>query len=359
MLEQRLYRIILATAFLMSVVSLVGNLIAGFPILLNVKWFVLAAISAFAFLYQWRRGQIEWPQKLFFIFVILFFLPFAYMQSGGSANNTLGYEFLILISLTYLFKGRWRLTLVLLHIVVFMGMATIEYLKPEWIEVYSRHTQYVDRVIQIPLLMLASFFIIKLFADAYDKNKEMQKTYSAELEKANEQLLFLANYDELTGLYNRRAFNLKLDQFCKRRNEVTDAHSPAYIVLIDLDNFKKINDTKGHLTGDAVLSEFGKVLLSAVKPPHIVSRWGGDEFSLIFFGEEEKLLNLVKLLKSQYETITEKHGVASGLSVGAVGWECPSEALDVLIAADQALYESKVSSNRQIVISTVLEKKCF
>ena len=347
MLERKLYQIILITAFSMSVISLTGNVIIGFPIQINIKWIVLISVSLVAFLIQRCNKGLEIDRKIFFIFMILFFLPFGYIDSGGSANNALGYEFLILISISYLFKGAWRLVLIGLHILVFMVMATIEYMRPEWIKVYSAHSQYIDRIVQIPLIMLVSFAIIKLFADAYDRHKEAQKKYSAELERANERLRYLANYDDLTGLYNRRAFNQRLDQLYID-HQIED--QAIHVVLIDLDAFKMINDTKGHIVGDAVLSNFGKVLLQALTPEHVVCRWGGDEFSVLFFGDVSALNAAIRVLQDNYRQIVQEYEVRSALSVGAVLWDPLSSPLEILIKADQALYASKADSSEKIII---------
>jgi len=135
------------------------------------------------------------------------------------------------------------------------------------IAVYSGWNQFLDRMIQIPLLLLASFLIILRFANEY--------------ERVNQKLDVFANFDELTGLFNRRMFNKAMEE------TIEDSKEPIHLALLDLDNFKKVNDKYGHYVGDEVLIELSGLLQKIFGfDKHIVSRWGGDEFAIIYYGEK-------------------------------------------------------------------------
>ena len=113
-------------------------------------------------------------------------------------------------------------------------------------------------------------------------NKVLDKTqdYFGELKEKREYINFLANHDPLTELPNRRKFMDKLKDELRIENE-------GAVLLLDLDNFKDINDTLGHLYGDKVLKKISKKLIELESKKIFVSRFGGDEFLILIRGEAE------------------------------------------------------------------------
>lgn len=99
-----------------------------------------------------------------------------------------------------------------------------------------------------------------------------------QLNAKNEQLDKLSKTDRLTGLYNRMHLD---DSMLYEVNRSERYNSPLSIILLDIDNFKHINDTHGHQTGDIVLSEFSRLLMRNVRITDIAGRWGGEEFIVI------------------------------------------------------------------------------
>lgn len=106
----------------------------------------------------------------------------------------------------------------------------------------------------------------------------------------------LAITDDLTGIYNRNAYNLYMD-----RNRVDVKHKSRGIILFDIDDFKIINDTQGHLTGDAVLKSVAKILTEVFSAPqYSVFRIGGDEFAVLFEDvSENRIIEHLLTLKKQ------------------------------------------------------------
>jgi len=113
-------------------------------------------------------------------------------------------------------------------------------------------------------------------------NKVLDKTqdYFGELKEKREYINFLANHDPLTELPNRRKFMDKLKDELRIENE-------GAVLLLDLDNFKDINDTLGHVYGDKVLKKISKKLIELESKKIFVSRFGGDEFLILIRGEAE------------------------------------------------------------------------
>ena len=108
----------------------------------------------------------------------------------------------------------------------------------------------------------------------------------------------LAITDDLTGIYNRNAYNLYVNK------NITDTKQELrWIILFDVDNFKKINDTKGHLAGDIVLKNVAKILLEVFPDlQYKVFRMGGDEFSVLAEGvSENEIIEHLIILKNRLE----------------------------------------------------------
>lgn len=321
-IQLRLYRAILVAGIVLSVVSILGNCISDFPFLASLKWIVLLSIAVVALVFSNYKRYLIHMKFGIFLFLVCIFLPFAFVDSGGSNNNAMGYTFILLISITYLFNGWRRPVLVALLITVFIVMHALEYYYPEVIAVYSGWNQFVDRMIQIPLLLLVSFFILLQFAKEY--------------ERVNLKLTDFANIDELTGLYNRRMLNQAMEEAIK------DSNAPIHLALLDLDNFKQVNDKYGHYTGDKVLKKLSAILQQTFKlNQHIISRWGGDEFAIIFYGKKDELIHKLEDIKKLYKEYTSVYEEALGISTSIVSFKEHDKLSQILIAADNKLYEEK------------------
>lgn len=157
----------------------------------------------------------------------------------------------------------------------------------------------------------------------------------------------LADYDELTGLHNRRLFREHLEKSISQGDE-------GIIALVDIDDFKNINDIHGHVYGDQVLKAFSKVIEEVVDDRGTCYRFGGDEFLVLFEGayEDGYIMKFSKLIQEALHTrLSELIPNHITLSAGVVRY--PAQGVDVkslLIRADVAMYESKASGKNQIKI---------
>lgn len=160
---------------------------------------------------------------------------------------------------------------------------------------------------------------------------------------AEEQLVFVAYYDALTGLSNRIQINRQLEQsiaFCRRRGE------QLAVLFIDLDNFKLVNDSFGHTAGDALLRDAAQRLKGAVRETDIVGRLGGDEFVVILPGVEDD--NAVagvcsKLIAAMtLPCAFEEHLIHTSCSIGISRFPGDAVTADrLIVAADDAMYRAK------------------
>jgi diguanylate cyclase (GGDEF)-like protein len=155
----------------------------------------------------------------------------------------------------------------------------------------------------------------------------------------------LALTDGLTGLYNRRAF-LEAGQ---REVEVAlRLGRPLSAIMIDIDHFKQVNDTYGHLAGDLVLIALVNAIRESVRSIDVLARYGGDEFVILLIESDyttaSSVAERVRQSVARAKTLTEQGAVQITLSCGVSTLELIADTLDLLIdRADQALYASKQS----------------
>ena len=164
--------------------------------------------------------------------------------------------------------------------------------------------------------------------------------------KRNEiKLQFLADHDSQTGLYNRRRFIEELEWVMAYSRRYG---SPAAVLVVDLDNFKFVNDTFGHGTGDQMLALLGETLRSRCRDTDITGRLGGDEFGVILSqsGRDEAGLVAQSVLDAVRHKVQVRVGdrtVRATASVGVrlIGANTTSTAEEILSDADIALYDAK------------------
>ncbi len=146
--------------------------------------------------------------------------------------------------------------------------------------------------------------------------------------------------DPLTGLYNRRYMEDALDRYISLAERTGGATS---VLMIDLDNFKQLNDVYGHAKGDAVLCDVAGQLVGALRPSDVVSRYGGEELLIILPNCDLADAALkAEMLRARIEALSEPHGHAISASFGiATVPETSTSPLDVIPMADAALYSAK------------------
>lgn len=173
-----------------------------------------------------------------------------------------------------------------------------------------------------------------------------------EISALKEKLYQQSIRDPLTNLFNRRYLNTALAREMRLANEKNDSFS---VVMIDLDNFKALNDKYGHLFGDQVLQNFSQLMLSQLDSRQLLARTGGEEFMLVLpRTSATQAFELTEKLRELYSSMAHQHNnqnVFSSFSAGIAEYPNNSSDLQALLNhSDEALYKTKELGRNNTII---------
>ena len=179
--------------------------------------------------------------------------------------------------------------------------------------------------------------------------------YAAAMQKRMQALRRVAASDYLTGIYNRRHFFLtgpRLVDQCLRRGDGTS------IAILDIDHFKRLNDTYGHEIGDIVLKHVARRMKALVGEEHLLARLGGEEFSILFNGlsvrEAFAFCERIRLGLAKSKIVADDEELTITVSVGLATIEAPESFDNYLHAADQFLYMAKHAGRNRVMSELAL-----
>ncbi len=154
--------------------------------------------------------------------------------------------------------------------------------------------------------------------------------------------------DPLTELYNRYYFEENFEKILKK---ITDNDLETSVAFIDVDNFKFINDTQGHVFGDEFLRNLGIEINKGIRKNDYAFRYGGDEFLIIYTGTKlETALKVTNRIEKNISMFAEEKGIKLSLSIGITNYK-KYESSNILIGrADKAMYQSKMNGKNQITV---------
>ncbi|MEV4641703.1 GGDEF domain-containing protein [Actinoplanes sp. NPDC049548] len=196
------------------------------------------------------------------------------------------------------------------------------------------HTGGSSPVVTVTAVALTAIVVSRQILAFYDNARLLEKVHEAQLQLAHQ-----ANHDALTGLVNRRLFE-------ERLNAARDSGEAFAVALIDLDDFKGVNDRLGHHVGDAFLVAVGERLRAGVREGDVVARLGGDEFAVLLApasaaDSDAVLERLTAVMVSPVSV--EGHDLPVGCSVGMAAGRPGAGPVEVLRRADVAMYAAKAA----------------
>ena len=298
---------------------------------------VLNIISSVVYVVFLTLFKNENRRISFAYFEIILFSAATELISGGhfgTLNFVIGMVAVIFFMLPYSNRKK--------HIYQLVGAAFAVAISLISIYNYSLYPELMDRVLQHETFMKSMNLMITLFTLFYLSN-----LYLVELRTTREKLDYNINHDMLTGLYNRRFF----EGIMKRSKE--EKETSYSVAMLDVDDFKKINDTYGHETGDKVLAAVSKCIESCLPQNGVAVRWGGEEFVLylpqmdnahaleLLSNFRAKLAEQVVYYKNSKVSITATIGLSTGENI--------ADYEEYIRQADEKLYWGKKHGKNQVV----------
>jgi diguanylate cyclase (GGDEF)-like protein len=265
------------------------------------------------------------------------YLALDFSKKGFWAGIILNIGNIILIVLTViLVKNTNAVTGLVVNVFTILSICIIRTLMSRNERQFKEVTRQKEQLLHLNKEILASEEELKI------QNKELQDSYQI-IKDGEEKLNFLAFYDTLTGLPNRKMIMDRLDLLVNlsRHNELS-----FFVVFIDLDDFKKINDSVGHSMGDALIGSVASRLSQLIHENDILGRLGGDEFALIIQQDlkDEDILQYVETLRRSLEEkfCIENHELNIKASFGISKY--PRDGInpnELIRCADTAMYKAK------------------
>ena len=192
------------------------------------------------------------------------------------------------------------------------------------------------------LVFVMTALVVSLFAFVFAHRTETQRL----------RLEALAAHDPLTGAFNRRAMEheLQVAVATMRRN-----HAPVGLAVLDLDHFKRINDSYGHEAGDRVLVEFARLVVAATRKGDRLFRFGGEEFVLLLPGADAGALRMLsELLRTTVASQLRCQDEVVSVSIGAAALAPGEDVAAWLARADAAMYRAKHEGRDRVVVAETM-----
>lgn len=208
--------------------------------------------------------------------------------------------------------------------------------------------------INLELLQLLAFsgtIVVMLYTgSSIDRLRQRTKKQTIDLQEALEINKRLATTDELTGLYNRRYFmdKLAMQKALSERNK-----ADFVICYCDLDNFKRINDTFGHHTGDIVLQKFSQILKSLIREVDFAARFGGEEFVCLLVDTDlknaKKITERIRISLANYNFNDIAPSLRATVSIGITNFKQFNTIQETLMNADNRMYLAKKLGRNKVI----------
>jgi len=222
-------------------------------------------------------------------------------------------------------------------------------LKTQWLEYLRNHTNNRDFIISMTKVLDGQEYAFMLKVTKIENEKHYIVTFNdvTNLVTQSQELANKAFHDSLTGLYNRE----KLNEFIAYELEIVQRYqNPLSLILFDIDNFKRVNDTYGHLQGDHVLKKITTGIQKKIRKSDFFARWGGEEFIIVTPSTAlNSAINLAQNLRLHIETMDFEEIGNITSSFGVTSYQRGDTIESMTQRVDEAMYEAKNTGKNKVV----------
>ena len=285
--------------------------------LIGILDFWISLSMAFIFAYVYRKRETFIPGIILSLFTIFSAVVSVFIK--GAINTYWVYP--AIVAAYYLLPRRWA---ILLTVLVSILIVFILYDQLTWVELATIST---------------TILMTSMFGFFYSKN----------IEEKHNKLTQLAIKDSLTGVGNRRALDAKLSELVTKQARRSSILS---LIMIDIDNFKLINDDHGHIVGDQILVQIARIIEGRIRSTDTLYRFGGEEFVIVPL---DMKLKATQKLAEQLRILVENHALVPDnpvtISLGVAEYKQDESSTSWMKRADEALYRAKNGGRNQVCIA--------
>jgi diguanylate cyclase (GGDEF)-like protein len=340
--QERIFYDLVLLGLIVAVLSLVGGIVTGLSLAgmaaVVVDGIYLLLIIAYS-LYTRNLDNSRLAACIGYNFI---FFPLAFIYTGGSSGGMPLYFVFGVVLIALLLKGRLSYILLLASMLFDLGLMLYSYDYPFQVAAFASPFQaLLDKMQSFVIVAGVLSLAIMLLLAEYDKKDK-------KIQSLNKQLKRLAMVDPLTQIYNRGYLQERLIMMLEN-----DMKARLAVIMFDVDFFKKVNDTYGHLAGDSVLKTVAAILKQEIRLQGIVGRYGGEEFVVVLKDADEKqAAEVAERIRCQVEraSVGQEYDLSVTVSGGVAEYD--AQMLDVkslFMAADEKLYQAKAAGRNCIV----------
>lgn len=283
----------------------------------------------------WYTKKVQLPAVMIILVLAWFEFPYLYYCYG---NTSIVYLILGIVGLAVFFPRSMVIISYAVTLLEYLMIMMISFERPSRWSNMDEAGKIGTTLGSFLIVALSVFSVIFVLLRRYEEQRKQLLTLSENLE-------FAANHDPLTRLYNRRYLVKQVDEWMRMPGK------NFWIMLMDVDDFKVVNDTYGHGYGDDVLREAGRLMLEEMQGKGIASRFGGEEFMLVFEEDDrEQVLqvfrNIQEGLKKYSQTTRQTDITISG---GMERYEADKQMDLLFTSADRKLYTAKNAGKNRLV----------
>ncbi|HWQ72986.1 MAG TPA: GGDEF domain-containing protein [Desulfitobacteriaceae bacterium] len=348
-LESRILIITSLVGMLFSFTAAIGNYLLDAGIVPTLAPLFMGLITFYFFYLAYFKKKYILPVYGALLLLTLIFIPLLWIYNGG-LSSSIPFFYLFIIGLSAILLNKLKYKLILgIQIAVLTALLSIEFYYPDSIIKYNSETAvFIDKAIALIIIGFTMFIMLIKIMKEYHRTIDKLRVAQEKLKKSNDVLYQASITDDLTGLYNRG----RIIELLSGLIESGGQQKGISIVMMDIDHFKKINDTYGHQVGDLVLTKISASIRKHFRNTDFIGRIGGEEFLILMpdtkletaFKRAEDIRKYIEGLKWDYAQL---HVTISG---GIYNFS-ESESCDTALnKVDIALYQAK-SSGRNLIKS--------